>query len=224
MRKNPFNFRLESKTLKVLVMVDPQMKDGKWEIKCPNLVELEFQNHEPPVKNFAQALINCPRIETYFSHKYWNKQPLPELYLPNCTKFTFRRGDSTQSLKLYLPKVKELSLEACYDLKTVELLTKGHPDHAEWNLAPGATPSKFSLCLTNADLSKKAKKSLRDTGRVTNPKVFDHDDTPGTGSFMDASHLKMKKLMKQGPPGETQQEQLMRVMMQMNAEAMESWK
>jgi len=187
------NFRVESKTLKILVLIGPDVKDGKWEIKCPNLVELEMQNHTPPVKNFGRALVNCPRIETYFSHKYWNNETLPILYLPNCTKFTFRRGDQTFSLRLYLPKVKELNLDACYDLKTVEMLTKGHVDHAQWNLAPDATPSKFRLSLSNANVSAKAKKSLRGTGRVLNPSAFDQKDCED-GNGMDGVFAKMHRM------------------------------
>jgi len=170
------NFRIESITIKNLSLISPQLQDEEWEVKCPNLVELDMQNHTPPVKNFQRALINCPRIETYFSHKFWNREPLPAMYLPNCTNFTFRRGDCTESLKLYLPRVEEVTLDACYDLKRVELLTEGHPDHAEWNKAPGSELSKFHLSLTNSIVSKGARRYMQDTGRVTNPSVFDRDD------------------------------------------------
>lgn len=166
------NFRIESITIKSLMLVDPQPQNEEWEIKCPNLKELDMQNHTPPVANFQRFLMNSPRLETYMCHKYWHEEPLPELYLPNCTKFTFRRGDITDSLKLYLPKVKELNLDACYDLDVVELLTEGHADHAEWNAAPGSTLSKFNISLRGALLSARAFKSLRETGRVNNPNAL----------------------------------------------------
>jgi len=192
------NFRIESTTLKNLILVAPNLKDDEWEIKCPNLVELEMQNIVPPVNKFQRALINCPRIETYFSHKYWNEQPLPALYLPNCTKFTFRRGDSTESLKLYLPRVKELNLDGCFGLKRVELLTQGHADHAEWNKDPGAKLSKFRLSRANASLSARALNSLRDTGRITNPSALEESDSDDEGGNpMDGMLKRMRQQMAQ---------------------------
>jgi len=163
------NFRIESNSIKQLLIVCPQLHDEEWELNCPNLVHFDMQNHTPPVKNFQRALINSPRIETFYSHKYWHTDDLPALYLPNCTDFTFRRGEHTKSLKLYLPKVKYLALDACYSLKNVELLTQGHADHAEWNKVPGTELTKFKLSLENAIVSTRALKSLKDSGRVSNP-------------------------------------------------------
>jgi len=193
------NFRIESTTIKSLSLIHPQLQDKEWEVKCPNLVDLDMQNHTPPVKNFQSALINCPRIETYFSHKYLHEEPLPALYLPNCTEFILRRGDCTESLKLYLPRVLQLNLNGCFGLKRVELLTEGHPDHAEWNLAPGSDLSKFRLNLTNTILSKRARKSIQDTGRaimpwIVGPRFFDRvveddseDDTESESSESETS-------------------------------------
>jgi len=46
--------------------------------------------------------------------RLWNadRESLPALYLPNCSDFTFRRGDNTNSLKLYLQKLSTSSLTA----------------------------------------------------------------------------------------------------------------
>ena len=168
------NFRIESTTIISLTLEAPYMQDGKWEIKCPNLLQLTMESHTPPVDNFQRGLINCPRIKYYYCHKYWNDDPLPTLYLPNCINFTHRRGDCNESLRLYLPRVKKLNLDANYDLERVQMLTEGHPDHAEWNLPPGAELSKFQLSLTAANMSARFKESLCATGRVINPSAFDH--------------------------------------------------
>jgi len=189
------NFRVESPTIKVLSLIDPQMKDKVWEINCPNLLTLEMQNHTPPLQNFQRALLNCPHIKTYFSHKYWNEEPIPALYLPNCTKFTFRRGDGTDSLKLYLPRVKELTLDSCFVLNNVELLTEGHADHSEWNKAPGSELSKFRLSLKNSNMSAGGIKSLQETGRVSNPNAFRMDRDQGAG-MGDAHYAEMHRRMR----------------------------
>jgi len=84
---NICNFRVESTTIRRLVIICPEVRDDEWEVNCPNLVDLEMQHHTPPVENLQRALVNCPRIETFFSHKYLNKEPLLTIYLPNCIKY-----------------------------------------------------------------------------------------------------------------------------------------
>jgi len=161
------NFRIECTTIKKLMIVCPQPHGEKWELNCPNFVDFDMQNHTPPVKNFQRALINSSQIETFFFHKYWTREPLPALYLPNCTDFTFRQGDNTNSIKLHLPKVEYLTLDGCFNLNDVELLTQGDADHAKWNMAPGSELSKLKLSLTNGNISATALKSFEDYGRVT---------------------------------------------------------
>jgi len=50
------------------------------------------------------------------------------------------------------------------------LLTEGHPDHAEWNKAPGSELSKFrlidQLLYGRNHLSESVMKSIQDTGRA----------------------------------------------------------
>jgi len=163
------NFKIESATLKHLFLINPEIQDEGWEIKCPNLIELEMQAHSPPVENFQQALINCPLIETFVCHKYWNEEPLLPFYLPNCTEFTFRRGDCAESLKLYLPRVEEVNLDSNYDLKSVKMIKRGHKEHKEWNLPHGAKHSSFEISLSNTgNLTSETFSLLRKTGRVTN--------------------------------------------------------
>ena len=188
-------------------------------MSCPNLEELQMANHTPPVENFARALVNSPLIKRFYSHKYWNEETIPQLYLPNCQSFTFRRGDGTDSLKLYLPRVKELLLDACYEMSKCDLLTVGHPSHAEWNLAPSERGSSFKLSLKNAGLSKSAISNLRKSGRVENPDALkqrlDHSQGP------DANHKSIKKYMAQAArTGASEAEQMKHAMMMCNLNAM----
>ena len=159
------------------------MLDGEWELKCPNLEDLYFANHSPPAKNFAQALINCPRIKRYYSHKYKNEDPFPPLFLPNCQRFIFRRGENTKTMKIFLPRVEELTLDACYDMPTFEFLKEGHPSHVRWNLAPEEHDSSFKLSLKNAGLSESAISNLRKSGRVLNPRALEQELDPNQGKY-----------------------------------------
>jgi len=178
------NFRIESNTIKNLSLRGLQPQDDEWEVKCPNLVMLHMLEHTAPVKNFQRALLGCPRIESFFCYKYWSQAkdfedivPLPPWYLPNCTKFSFHTGDSVKYLNLYLPRVKQLNLKDCKCLQKVELLTYGHPCHAEWNKAPGSELSQFRIRLRDVGLSAGAMKSLRNTRRVTNLDALDKAET-----------------------------------------------
>ena len=152
-------------------------------------------NHTPPVENFARALVNSPLIKRFYSHKYWNEETIPRLYLPNCQSFTFRRGDGTDSLKLYLPRVKELILDACYKMRKCDLLTEGHPSHAEWNLSPEERGTSFKLSLKNAGLSKSAISTLKKSGRVLNPDALKQKSDFSHGP--DAAQVSIKKYMAQ---------------------------
>ena len=168
-------------SIKTVRLQAPNILDGEWELRCPNLEDLYFANHSPPAKNFAQALINCPRIKRYYSHKYYNEDPFPPLFLPNCQRFIFRRGENTKTMKIFLPRVEELTLDACFDMPTFEFLKEGHPSHARWNLAPEENDTSFKLSLKNAGLSKSAISNLRGSGRVLNPSALDQkiDHTQG---------------------------------------------
>jgi len=176
------NFMIESTSIKTLRLQCPNMLDGEWELKCPNLEDLYFANHSPPAKNFAQALINCPRIKRYYSHKYKNEDPFPPLFLPNCQRFIFRRGENTKTMKIFLPRVEELTLDACYDMPTFEFLKEGHPSHAQWNISLDMVPgTSFKLSLKNAGLSESAISNLRKSGRVLNPRALEQELDPNQG-------------------------------------------
>ena len=136
---------LNLNSIKIIKMIGHQPQDNEWELNLPNLEEFHMENHEPPVENFARAMVNCPRIKTFYAHKYWHNDKLPGLYLPNCSRFIFRRGDRTLGLRVYLPKVQELTLDGCYGLDSFEFILEGHPAHAEWNHTSGRSLTQFSV-------------------------------------------------------------------------------
>lgn len=161
------NFQLKGiPQLRSLHLTDPQCKDEEWNIELPELRKLLLQNHTPPAKNFGKSLIKCPRIEEFFAHKYWHEEKLPKLYLPNCKRFTFRRGDCTSRLSLYIPRVEKLNLDANYELNSITLLKKGHKEHKQWNLPNVATHSKFTVSYRNSNLGAGAMRTLSQCGRL----------------------------------------------------------
>ena len=90
------NLVLESKRIKTLRLIDPQLQDGVWELNLPNLEHLHMENHSPPSENFGRALINSPGIQSYYSHKYWPdpQTPLPGLIINAifCISYNYRIG------------------------------------------------------------------------------------------------------------------------------------
>lgn len=163
------NFELRNwQQLRKLVLIDPQRQDSKWSLELENLEELIMENHTPPVKLFASSLVHCPKIRRFFAHKYWADEHLPSLYLPNCTDFTFRRGDCCEKLSLYLPRVKMLNLDANYDLKVLKFLKQGHAAQAHWNLPTQAKQSTFMFSCENANLGPKVCQELESSGRLLN--------------------------------------------------------
>ena len=163
------HFELKSwPQLKELTLVDPQCQDGKWNLELENLEVLIMENHVPPAKNFAASVVQCPKIRRFFAHKLWAEETLPSLYLPNCTDFTFRRGDCVDKLSLYLPRVRTLNLDANYDLRVLNFLKQGHARHAQWNLPTQAEQSKFNLSCLNAALGPKVHQALLSSGRLLN--------------------------------------------------------
>jgi len=152
--------------LRCLHLVDPQCQDEKWKIELPELRDLIMENHTPPEKEFGQALIKSPKIESFFAHKYYHERSLPKLYLPNCKRFTFRRGEFTSRLSLYIPRVEALNLDANYSLSNITLLKRGHKKHKQWNVPTGVTHSKFTLSYTNAILGAAALRTLHESGRI----------------------------------------------------------
>jgi len=170
------NFDLSMPKIQTLKLIDPQPRDGIWNINMPELLELIMENHTPPSASFGECLKRSPKIERFFAHKYWHEDRLPKLYLPSCKDFTFRRGDMTERLSLYLPRVEKLNLDANYSLNSLTLLKSGHKDMKEWNLPKNESQSKFILSCTNATLGKGTIRTLEKSGRLLNEIEQTSDD------------------------------------------------
>merc|ERR1712194_137173 len=149
------NFELKGSQLKTVKLISPQLQDDCWNLDLPELRCFVMDQHIPPEDKFAKALIQCPKLEECFVNKFWNEKTFPALYLPNCKLFTFRRGDCTSRLMLYLPRVQELVLDGCYSLKQLMFLEAGHKEHAAFNLKAGVKQSKFHFKCVNANIGTK---------------------------------------------------------------------
>lgn len=144
------NFELRALTsVKTLTFMSCEFTDQVFDLLLPNLKELVFQCTSPNPKALAKSLLNCPRIERFFAHKFWAEQ-IPSLYLPSCKDFTFRRGDCVIKLHLYLPKAKHVNLDANYDLSDIKFLTQGRKEIQAFCPKPGEPQSFFTVSVVNA--------------------------------------------------------------------------
>eukprot|EP00494_Astrolonche_serrata_P031300 UN31569 len=151
--------------LEEIHLTDPTIVDKEWTLDLPTLKTLTTKNHTPPPKKFAKSIINCPNIETYFSHKFWPLEKIPKLYFPNCKNFTYRRGDSVEELAVYLPKATYINVDECYELDSFNLLKKGHDKHKEYNI-PVDKHTKFTFSAINAEMARPVHRSLIRSGRL----------------------------------------------------------
>ena len=162
-------------------LTDPQFKDKNFELRLANLKELSLQCTGPDPHKFATSLIQCPRIERFFSHKYWcDEAAYPTFYLPSCLNFCLRRADGLRKLHLYVPRITSLNLDANYDLSDFKLLQKGKASMKDFNLKEGEEESKFNLSITNAVLTRKVRNYLINHPRVLNV-TGDHGDDSDEG-------------------------------------------
>merc|ERR1712176_234085 len=109
-------------------------------------------------------------------------------------------GECLRSVSIYVPSVKEIRLQACYDLRSVKILQKapGIP-------AASAEQSSFVLDLTNCCFSKPEIDKLREHPRVKYLVVpNDEDSLAEEDEHPDSSNsafFKLGHFMK--PPGMT---------------------
>jgi len=155
-------------TITEVSLTDPQYQDDHFELRLPYLKELSLECCSgPDPRKFAASLIQCPRIELFFSHKYWcDEDRFPTLYLPSCLRFCMRRADCLRKLHLYAPRITTLNLDANYDLSDFKLIQRGKQSMNNFNLKPGEEESKFNLSIVNAVLSRNCKRYLTQHPRV----------------------------------------------------------
>jgi len=155
-------------SIKDVSLTDPQYQDDHFELRLPYLKVLSLECCSgPDPHKFAASLIQCPRIEVFFSHKYrQDLDRLPTLYLPSCLRFCMRRADCLRKLHLYAPRITTLNLDANYDLSDFKLIQRGKQSMNAFNLKAGEEESKFNLSIVNAVLSRNCKKYLTEHPRV----------------------------------------------------------
>eukprot|EP00397_Hematodinium_sp_SG-2012_P044409 GEMP01049595.1.p1 GENE.GEMP01049595.1~~GEMP01049595.1.p1 ORF type:complete len:342 (+),score=71.93 GEMP01049595.1:72-1028(+) len=140
---NICNFTLKAlPSVRKLSLMNTQFLDDTWFLELPYLTSLILEQTTPPLKAFAQSLVRCPRIESFFLSHHWAPDDFPALYLPNCTDFSFR-GHCVPKLSLYLPRVKVLYLNKNGQADNITLLEQGNAAMKEFNLRPGESPSTF---------------------------------------------------------------------------------
>lgn len=123
----------------------------------PNLDSIGLQHVViDDVEDFGPSLSRSPKLRCFFGYKIWGLggKLLHTLVLPNLTTLNFWRSDDLRKLKLWAPKLEEISLQGCYDITNVQLLSKKPrgfegPDYEEVG-----KPSNFEVNCVNASVPK----------------------------------------------------------------------
>eukprot|EP00933_Yihiella_yeosuensis_P020701 TRINITY_DN16539_c0_g3_i1.p1 TRINITY_DN16539_c0_g3~~TRINITY_DN16539_c0_g3_i1.p1 ORF type:complete len:342 (+),score=52.32 TRINITY_DN16539_c0_g3_i1:54-1079(+) len=144
------NFELKDlDRVKTLLFIGVDFKDNKFDLHLPYLKELILECSVPAPKEFSKSLLQCPRIERFFTHKFWCVD-MPPLYLPHCKNFTFRRGDCVSKLHMFLPRVQHVNLDANYDLSDIKFITQGRKEIKDFCLQEHEQESHFTVSAVNA--------------------------------------------------------------------------
>ncbi|CAE8635193.1 unnamed protein product [Polarella glacialis] len=172
------NFRLTGVTsLRQVYFVGARFRDNNvFVMELPELKSLNIALCTPPSQGLAASLLKCPRIESFYAHKFMDDPP--SLYLPSCKTFCFRRGDCVSKLHLYLPRVKKVVLDAMYDLKNLKFLPHAKKEIKEFALPKGTPESTFTVSVVNACLGQAAKQYLSTHPRVLRIDGLSDNDDP----------------------------------------------
>eukprot|EP00092_Neocalanus_flemingeri_P021543 GFUD01023365.1.p1 GENE.GFUD01023365.1~~GFUD01023365.1.p1 ORF type:complete len:335 (+),score=93.90 GFUD01023365.1:48-1052(+) len=103
------------------------------------------------VKDFGRSLSRSPKLENFSGYKLWGlgRKAEHSLVLPSCTSLDFYRSDDLRKLKLWAPRLEDLNLQACYDIKTVTLLERRPPGFSGPEYEVTGEPSKFVVNCAN---------------------------------------------------------------------------
>ncbi|CAE8585363.1 unnamed protein product [Polarella glacialis] len=172
------NFSLTGVTsLRQVYFVGARFQDDNvFDMELPELKSLNIALCTPPSQGLAASLLKCPRIESFYAHKFMDDPP--SLYLPSCKTFCFRRGDCVSKLHLYLPRVEKVVLDAMYDLKNLKFLPQGKKEIKEFALPKGTPESTFTVSVVNACLGTAAKQYLSTHPRVRRIDGLSDNDDP----------------------------------------------
>lgn len=85
-------------------------KEGFLDLQLSCLKHLVFNCSSPPIVDLEESLVRCPNVERFWSRKIIPNNMPVTLCLPNCRDFGYTRGDTTDTLCLYLPRVTKVDL------------------------------------------------------------------------------------------------------------------
>jgi len=127
-----------------------------WNLDLPTLESLHFEFVDCDDScNFGPSLSKCPKLESFNSYKLWGLGSVREhtLVLPNCNSFDMVRSDCLLGLKIWAPKLEELGLRSCHDLRDVTMLKRRPGGYVgkdyKWK---GKKMSKFTVNVINTCL------------------------------------------------------------------------
>ena len=178
----------------------------------PNLVDLELRNIPkeckfhvvvPTLKNIwihhyggehisgriNDMLAAATELEKFETYKLWVSEELR--FAGNHLKtIDLWRSDGLPGISLWAPNLETLRLQACYAIKNIEMLES----HQLAEMLPeGHEPTKIRVNTVNANISRKAMKALKRSGRC----LFEEWDPAELGmkGQMEAMHKSMHNFM-----------------------------
>lgn len=131
-----------------------------FKVRLPELQELILEHpgtvQPAELKAATQA---CPKLLYLCLYKVYVERL--SLVLPSAKQVWLHRMECLKSVSIYAPCVKEMRLQACYDLTNVNILQR-----AQGIPAGSAEESKFVLDVTNCTFNKPEIDKLREHPRV----------------------------------------------------------
>lgn len=138
-------------------------------VLLPELKSFSMHYYGPPNNDawIHDMLSTATKLQTFDSYKL---RIGPELHFASNDLQSIRlhRAECLESLSVYAPKLRELSLQACYGLDGELTILESHPGFSR----PSGRPSAFSVNTANACLSQSIARTLRSNSRA----MLDDDD------------------------------------------------
>ena len=130
-------------------------------VQCPKLKELVIHYLTPDEGGRDSEQINeilsyATKLERFDSYKLWVRKPL-EFASNNLESIYIHRSDALEGLRFWAPNLKELKLQANYQLDCVEFL-KYHP--LKVSLPEGHTQPKLEVTIINCNLPPAVRRDI----------------------------------------------------------------
>ena len=139
--------------------------DCKIEALLPTLKNFSFQYGSGSGNWVNKMLKMATKLERFDSYKFGVGRHIT--FASNELKFIrLHRCESLQSLTVYAPRLEHLSLQACYYFNGKLTIEEKHPKLSR-ELPTDFKPSMIEVEITNAGLSTKVQKTLKEHPRIT---------------------------------------------------------